>query len=421
ARWDGQAWQALDDGSRPVAAPWFQDTACGDEDEFALWDASDQALAADGSRILLGGSFPGAGGVLSQSIVAREGDVWTAQGPSGLGLGGSADRVEAGGPDCELYALGGFSHAGGEAASSSLIRFDGDGWVPLGERLSQDFFCPALAVSDGGDVVIGCVAPAPEGGGGGGAILRLEGDTLRRIPAADALGPVFALAYGPDGKLWIGGAGKTGYVATLAGDELDVVEDGFDSTVSYLDVGAQDVLVAGEFTQVGDLPALRIARWDGSSWSALGEGLAGSVTALARDGDTVYVSTLDSGEGGGLLFGAFDGSTWTELAATERGLTPAPFFNFNAIRPIGGGRVLAVGSAWIDCPEFPCPIDSERGAVVWDGERFTGLAGGVRAIGVSDLALTRDAIWVGGLIAEAGDGDGLVPSAGVARFALPPP
>ena len=85
-------------------------------------------------------------------------------------------------------------------------------------------------------------------------------------------------------------------------------------------------------------------------------------------------------------------------------------FNFNAIQPIVGG-VIAVGAAQLD-------NGSGRGALVYRGGRFTALGGGVHAIGLSGLAIARDAIWVGGLIAEVGSKDRALPSAGVARYVL---
>ncbi len=425
ARWDGDAWVSLDDGSQPVFTPWHEQQVCGDEAPFALWDASFQTLAADGGRVLLGGNFPGVAGVQSQSIIAREDEQWVAQGTAGLGLGGSVERVAAGGPECtvHVHALGRFSHANGEPVSASLLRYDGDRWVPEAERLPLEFYCTALAVSDGGEVVTGCIAPPPEGGeGGGGAVLRLGDDGWERIAAADPLGPVFALDFDAQGRLWIGGVADTGYLARLDGDTLEVIEDGFDLAVIHLDVAAEDDdVVAGDFTRVGDVPAARIARWDGSGWSALGAGLATTVTALGRDGDKVYVSTLESGGGGGLLFGLFDGGEWTELATPKTGLTAHRFFSFSAIRPLGGGVMIAAGTATLDCADSPCSHDSERGALVWDGGRFRGLAGGVHAIGISDLAIGRDAIWFAGSIAEAGSGDGLVPTVSAARYALPAP
>jgi hypothetical protein len=71
-----------------------------------------------------------------------------------------------------------------------------------------------------------------------------------------------------------------------------------------------DVIVGGEFTDVDNISeADDIAVWDGSSWSAMGSNgyangaLTGTVYALAVDSsDNLYV--------GGSFFGVYDGSTW---------------------------------------------------------------------------------------------------------------
>jgi hypothetical protein len=123
----------------------------------------------------------------------------------------------------------------------------------------------------------------------------------------------------------------------------------------------------------------------------------------------VYVSSVNDGSGA-LLLGAFDGTTWHELATPVAGLTPQPVFNFNAIQAIAGG-VIAVGTAQLD-------NGSGRGALVFRGGRFTALGGGVHAIGLSGLAIARDAIWVGGLSAEVGTRDRALPSIGIARYVL---
>jgi hypothetical protein len=111
-----------------------------------------------------------------------------------------------------------------------------------------------------------------------------------------------------------------------------------------------------------------------------------------------------------MLLGAFDGITWHELATPASGLTPQAVFNFNAIQPIAGG-VIAVGTAQLDS-------GAGRGALVYRGARFTALGGGVHAIGLSGLAIARDAIWVGGLVAEVGSKDRASPSVGIARYVL---
>src|SRR5262245_55228866 len=50
--------------------------------------------------------------------------------------------------------------------------------------------------------------------------------------------------------------------------------------------GSGNLYISGSFTIVGDVVATNIAKWNGSSWSALGSGMNGFVTALAvRAGD----------------------------------------------------------------------------------------------------------------------------------------
>jgi hypothetical protein len=54
-------------------------------------------------------------------------------------------------------------------------------------------------------------------------------------------------------------------------------------------LGNGDVVVGGEFTTAGGVLCNRIARWNGSAWSALGTGLNGAVHAVAvlGNGDVV--------------------------------------------------------------------------------------------------------------------------------------
>src|SRR6266404_2094531 len=55
--------------------------------------------------------------------------------------------------------------------------------------------------------------------------------------------------------------------------------------------GAGNLYIGGAFTSVAGVTANGIAKWDGSSWSALGSGLDGlvfNVFALAVSGSDVY-------------------------------------------------------------------------------------------------------------------------------------
>src|SRR6266436_3774410 len=48
-----------------------------------------------------------------------------------------------------------------------------------------------------------------------------------------------------------------------------------------LAVSGNDLYAGGYFVTAGGVSANRIAKWDGSSWSALGSGMNGTVNALA--------------------------------------------------------------------------------------------------------------------------------------------
>ena len=52
--------------------------------------------------------------------------------------------------------------------------------------------------------------------------------------------------------------------------------------------GSGNVYVGGDFSAIGTVPANRIAKWDGSAWSALGLGMSDVVYALAVSGTNLY-------------------------------------------------------------------------------------------------------------------------------------
>ena len=52
--------------------------------------------------------------------------------------------------------------------------------------------------------------------------------------------------------------------------------------------GSGNLYIGGNFTAVGDTIGNHIAKWNGSSWSALGSGIAGRVVALAVSGSDLY-------------------------------------------------------------------------------------------------------------------------------------
>lgn len=404
----GGQWHALDDGTKGVLGPWIEPQACGDEGPSSVWNVSKQRMFSDGSRLLLGGSFPGIDGVISQALIAHD-TAWVGQGvdpAGGLGIGGSLDRIAAS-SSCDVWAMGQFTHVAGARSQARVVHFTGTAWETIADTIPRDAFCPGFAVSGSGEVSVGCMI-FPQDGDAVGRVYRVAGGNL--VQVGGDLPLVQAIAYDPDGKLWVAGGAATGYLARLDGDTLTMIEEGFDAPVNQLDAaGSSDIIVGGSFTKVGTLDAARIARWNGTAWSALGTGLPGFPTAITHDGATVYVSTFDEGAGQ-LMLGKFEGGTWTELATPGANLTPMSFFNFNALRVVGDA-IVAVGTAELD-------DKAGRGALVYRAGQFRPLGGGVHASGLSSIAVTSDAIWIGGTIAEAGAAGQLTSTIGVARYVI---
>ena len=84
------------------------------------------------------------------------------------------------------------------------------------------------------------------------------------------------------------------------------------SHVYALAVSGSDLYAGGNFTTAGENAANYTAKWDGSSWSALGSGLGGgypitTVYALAASGSDLYV--------GGVSIAKWDGSSWSALGS----------------------------------------------------------------------------------------------------------
>ena len=408
ARWDGVEWQSLNDGSA-ATSPWFQPGVCGDESVEALWDMEYQRLADFDGRLFAGGSFAGIEGVQTQSLAVRLGDAWEAQGAAGLGVSGSLDRVASGGTECALYGLGAFTHLGGKPAAGRVVRFEEGGWQLLEDELPVDAYCPALDVSLDDRLAVACMV-FPEDGPARGVILEpdVDGERMVELAVDVDLPPIQALEWDRSGKLWIAGGDAAGFVASIEEGTLSYLSEGFDGPVQFLDVrDAEDLIAAGTFANVGTTPALHVAHYRQGAWHALGDGLKGQPQAIGRDDVRVYASTYDDGSGAYLL-GGYDGEQWRELAGGDSGLAVEDYFSFNQILPVSGGLLL-VGSAELE-------DGSGRGALLFHDGRFEAIGGGgVHAIITSGAAITEDAAWIGGVIAEAASDEPLS-SVGVARL-----
>ena len=78
-----------------------------------------------------------------------------------------------------------------------------------------------------------------------------------------------------------------------------------------------DLIAAGYFAEAGGVPVSNVARWNGASWSALGDGVLGTAYCLAEyAGDLIVAGNLSQAGGNPVnRIAGWDGSAWFALGS----------------------------------------------------------------------------------------------------------
>ncbi|MFN7317255.1 MAG: WD40 repeat domain-containing protein [Phycisphaerae bacterium] len=330
ARWDGNTWSALGTGmNRTLSA---------------------LAVLPNGD-VVAGGSFSTVGGVPANSIARWNDSNWSAL---GTGMNDSVFDLEAL-PNGDVVAGGSFSTAGGVPVNS-IARWDGNTWSALGTGMNGSVW--DLALLPNGDLVAaGDFNTA--GGVTVNQIARWDGSTWSALgnAAQHTNGVVSSIAVLPNGDLVAGGFFSTSggipthQIARWDGSTWSVVgtaagiDELFVFALGVLPNG--DLVVGGVFESVGGVPANNIARWDGSTWSALGDGITGPLGShvveftVLPNGDLVAAGSFSAA--GGVTannIARWDGSTWSALGAGVGGPSPT---GVSTIRLLPNGDLVAGG------------------------------------------------------------------------------
>jgi len=353
AKWNGSAWSALGSGMNVEGQGWVE------------------ALAVIGSDLYAGGDFTTAGGVAAPHIARWNGGSWSAFG-AGMGGGSDLQTVEVRAlvvSGSDVYVGGHFITAPGGVPARNIARWDGDGWSALGLGIGGDFPCvEALAVS--------------------GAVLYAGG----RFATAGGV-PANNIAKW-NGSSWSGlgsgvyGGGEWTEVAALASSGTDLYAGGF-------------------FTTAGGIPVNSIAKWNGSSWSALGSGTQyrsptgqvypGSVYALTVMGTDLYAGGFFTTAGGILVnsIAKWNGGAWSALGSGMRFSTPTGEILGYVYALAVAGTDLYVGGAFDRAADVPAPSIAK-----WDGSVWSALDSGTSSEPewqqVSALAASGNDLYAGG-------------------------
>ncbi len=324
--WDGFGWVPLGSGTNGVNGTVY-------------------SIVAFGQNIYVGGNFGVAGGGTITSYIAR----WAK--PSELdptggwhaledgafeGVNGIVEAIVYNPGDGLIYAGGHFTEAGGDQAYY-LAKWDGSDWTPADPMWysAVNNYVKCLAVNSSGDVFFG---------GGFTQVAEVSTNHIAKWDRTNFStlgngvdGDVFAIAVnGSDvyaggqfnwsNSTYLNGIGK------WDGSSWSALGDGIDGECYTLSAFGTHVYVGGSFSKVYNsdvdfVDAERIARWNGSSWSAVGDGTIGHIRALS----------ISSSEGamyvGGefiVLGDYFTGSAYTaKFTDSENGM-PVELTSFTA-------------------------------------------------------------------------------------------
>ena len=180
------------------------------------------------------------------------------------------------------------------------------------------------------------------------------------------------------GNLYIGGdftnaGGMTAnHIAKWNGSAWSTLGSGMNDAVNALVVvprvgGGTDLCAGGDFTTAGGVANTNhIAKWNGSSWSALGSGVGNAVNALAVDGAGHLYA------GAGPVVEQWDGSAWSTLGVTS--ISGILFYvKALAVVPrVGGGTDLYAGGDFTAAGEVPTNHIAK-----WDGTAWSALGSGM--------------------------------------------
>ncbi|MFA6046313.1 MAG: hypothetical protein WC718_15115, partial [Phycisphaerales bacterium] len=387
-------------------------------------DVHSLALMPNGD-VVAGGRFNVAGGIRANCIARWNGIDWA---PLGSGMsGGSFPTVYALAAlsNGEIIAGGNFTTAGG-VACSSIARWNGTTWAPLGSGLANGTspaYCFALALMPNGDLIAAgrfCMA----GGVAANNIARWNGSEWSPLGTGMSDGQsasVYALAVTPDGELIA--AGHFGYAGVVEANNIarwnGSVWAPFGSgvgggsyqnpRVSALVVMPNGNLIAGGyFTTAGGAACSNIARWNGVMWTPLGSGTHTSVEALAvmPNGGLVVGGGFSTAVGAlAVGISTWNGAAWASLGSNVGGSVYSLLVMPNGSFIAGGGffRGDGVGA---------------HNIARWDGAAWLPLGGhGFGGFGSTGAIRAFATLPNGDLIAAGGFGTaGGVPANEVARW-----
>jgi trimeric autotransporter adhesin len=358
AKWNGTSWSPLGIGLS------YQDTY---QIALAVYDDG------TGPALYAGGGFTEADDLYTNYIARWNGSAWSAVG-TGVDSVVTSLAVHDDGSGPALFIGGGFANAGGSPAGR-VAKWNGSSYSAVGIGMSSGV--SSLKVYDDGS------GPALYAGGefeqvdfmDASNIAKWNGSSWSAVGGGVNHGvltlSVFNAGHGPrliaGGYLTTAGTAAADFVASWNGTNWSGLGThgglGLDNAVRSLlafDDGHGSALYAsGDFTHCGETACNSVARWNGSYWTPLGDGLqtfanfGSSVTALSAyddgHGPALYAAGnfTQSGPSFVTTVAKWDGANWLPLGnGVVDGIQAMTVFDDGTGPQLyAGGPFITAGSA----------------------------------------------------------------------------
>src|SRR6185503_17994393 len=172
---------------------------------------------------------------------------------------------------------------------------------------------------------------------------------------------------------------------------------GVDGFVSSIASDGQNLYACGSFVTAGHVQANGVARWDGTNWSALGRGidpvygLKPFPQTIAVSGNDIYVGGFFTSVSGvpATNIARWDGTNWFSVGNGLVGETGVWTLIVNGEELYAGGDIGVAGTG---------------GIVKWDGTKWSGFGTGIPSgfgKGVHAIAVNGSDVYAGGRFTSA--------------------
>ncbi|PID79465.1 hypothetical protein CSA17_01825 [bacterium DOLJORAL78_65_58] len=370
ARWDGNQWHAMGSGL---------------SDEYGQpYEAAGLTIHAWDGKVAVSGYFSMAGGQNLPNFAVWDGTSWGPMGSNPSFFSGPAAPMILGVHAGRLLVYNGYS---------SVFAWNVFYWDPI--ALDGGVLC---AASYGSDLVLGGLFSEAEGTVARN-LARRSGGVWQAMASGDGIdGPTYAAHVWNDLLL------VAGRPSTRFGDDVKgVLLAGWNGT-DWVDMGLGpqsfttarihhmvtyqgDLVVTGNIDNAGGVPCKNFARYDGNTWTPLGDAVTNTSGAgLVVLDDTLYAITYLPDK----VVARYqpDSDTWLEIGDSPGGTDLYALGSYQ-------GQLIVTGSFQ--------SIDgvAANGIAAWDGNTWSALGAGVEGM-ARELYEADGLLYVAGSITQAG-------------------